>query len=47
MFVKLSDTQLVMLSAAAQRDDHCLTLPEKLKGAAVHKVATKLARDLL
>jgi len=31
-----------MLSAAAQRDDHCLTLPEKLKGAAVHKVATKL-----
>jgi hypothetical protein len=35
MSIKLSDTQLVMLSAAAQRDDRCLTLPEKLKGAAV------------
>jgi hypothetical protein len=42
MSIKLSDTQLVMLSAAAQRDDRCLTLPEKLKGAAAHKVATKL-----
>ena len=39
---RVSDTQLVMLSAAAQRDDRCLTLPEKLKGAAAHKVATKL-----
>jgi hypothetical protein len=46
--IKLSDTQLVMLSAAAQRDGHCLTLPEKLKGAAAHKVATKLiAADLV
>ena len=42
MSIKLSDTQLVMLSAAAQRDDRCLTLPEKLKGDAAHKVATKL-----
>ena len=42
MSIKLSDTQLAMLSAAAQRDDRCLTLPEKLKGAAAHKVATKL-----
>jgi hypothetical protein len=42
MSIKLSDTQLVMLSAAAQRDDRCLTLPEKLKGSAAHKVATKL-----
>jgi hypothetical protein len=42
MSIKLSDTQLVMLSAAAQRDDRCLTLPEKLKGAAAHKVVTKL-----
>jgi hypothetical protein len=42
MSIKLSDTQLVILSAAAQRDDRCLTLPEKLKGAAAHKVATKL-----
>jgi Protein of unknown function (DUF3489) len=42
MSIKLSDTQLVMLSAAAHRDDRCLTLPEKLKGAAAHKVVTKL-----
>ena len=42
MSIKVSDTQLVMLSAAAQRDDHCLTRPEKLKGGAAHKVATKL-----
>jgi len=42
MSIKLSDTQLVVLSLAAQRDDRCLTLPEKLKGAAAHKVATKL-----
>jgi hypothetical protein len=28
MSIKLSDTQLVMLSAAAQRDDRSLTLPE-------------------
>ena len=42
MSIKLSDTQLVMLSAAAQRDDRSLTPPEKLKGGAAHKVATKL-----
>jgi hypothetical protein len=42
MSIKLSYTQLVMLSAAAQRDDRSLTLPESLKGGAAHKVATKL-----
>jgi hypothetical protein len=42
MSIKLSDTQLVMLSAAAQRDDRSLTLPESLKGGAAHKVTTKL-----
>ena len=42
MSIKLSDTQLVMLSAAAQRDDRSLTLPEKLKIGAAHKVAMKL-----
>ena len=42
MSIKLSDTQLVMLSAAAQRDDRCLTLSGKLKGVVAHKVATKL-----
>ena len=30
---KLTDTQLVLLSAAAQRDDHCLTTTPKLKGS--------------
>ena len=29
--LKLSDTQLVLLSAAAQRDDHCLTVTPNLK----------------
>ena len=31
---KLTDTQLVLLSSAAQRDDHLVVLPEKLKGGA-------------
>ena len=39
---KLSDTQLVLLSAAAQRDDHCLTTTSKLKGGAARNVAEKL-----
>ena len=30
MNVKLTDAQLVMLSAAAQRDDRCLTAPDRL-----------------
>jgi hypothetical protein len=42
MFVKLTDTQLVMLSAAAQRDDHCLVAPAHLKGTAPQKAANKL-----
>jgi DNA-binding MarR family transcriptional regulator len=42
MSIKLSDTQLAMLSAAARRDDHSLTLPENLKGGAAHKVGMKL-----
>ncbi len=42
MSIKLSDTQLVMLSVAAQRDDRSLTPPEKLNGGAAHKVAAKL-----
>jgi hypothetical protein len=36
------DTQLVILSAAAQRDDRSLTPPEKLGGGAAQKVAAKL-----
>jgi hypothetical protein len=42
MTVKLTDAQLVMLSAAAQREDHCLTAPAKLKGAILAKVGEKL-----
>ena len=42
MSIKLSDTQLAMLSAAAHRDDCSLTLPEKLKVGTAHKVAMKL-----
>jgi hypothetical protein len=42
MSIKLTDTQLVMLSAAAQREDRCLVASPKLKGGAALKVATKL-----
>ena len=42
MSIKLTDTQLVMLSAAARRDDRCLVAPQNLKGGAMHKVAAKL-----
>jgi hypothetical protein len=42
MSIKFPDTQLVMLSAAAQRDDRSFTAPEKLKGGAADKVARKL-----
>lgn len=42
MTIKLSDTQLVLLSAAAQRHDHCLVAPQHLKGGAAKKVADKL-----
>ena len=40
---KLSDTQLVILSAACQRDDRLLLpLPDRLKGSAANKVITSL-----
>jgi hypothetical protein len=42
MSIKLTDTQLVMLSAAAQREDHFLVSPKSLKGGAAQKVAEKL-----
>jgi Protein of unknown function (DUF3489) len=42
MSIKLTDTQLVMLSAAAQREDRCIEAPPSLKGAAAQKIATKL-----
>ena len=44
MSVKLTDAQLVMLSAAAQREDICLTAPDKMRGAILTKVSEKLAK---
>ena len=40
--LKLSDTQFMLLSAAAQRDDHCLMATPNLKSGAVLKVTKKL-----
>jgi hypothetical protein len=42
MSIKLTDTQIVMLTAAAQRDDRCLLAPQILKRGAAQKVAAKL-----
>jgi hypothetical protein len=42
MSIKLTDTQIVMLSAAAQREDRCLIAHPNLKGGAAQKVAAKL-----
>jgi hypothetical protein len=42
MSIKLTDTQLVLMSAAAQREDRCLIAPPRLKGGAAHTVANKL-----
>ena len=39
---KLNDTQLTLLSGAAQRPDHCLMPAEALKGAARTRAAAKL-----
>ena len=44
MSVKLTDAQLVMMSAAAQRKDHCLSVPPTIKGAALSKVSARLAK---
>ena len=41
---KLTDTQLVILSAASQRKDRCLIAPKTLKSAAAQKVAAKLLK---
>jgi hypothetical protein len=42
--VKLTDAQLVMMSAAVQRKDRCLSAPSTIKGAALSKVSAKLAK---
>jgi Protein of unknown function (DUF3489) len=44
MSVKLTDAQLVMMSAAAQRDDRCLATPNTMKSAALSKVSAKLIK---
>jgi hypothetical protein len=41
---KLTDTQLIILSAASQRDDRGVELPANLKGEAAQKVVDKLVR---
>jgi hypothetical protein len=42
MSIKLTDTQLMMLSAAAQRNDRYLVAAPNLKAAAAQKIARKL-----
>ena len=44
MSVKLTDAQLVMMRAAAQRTDRCLSAPSTIKGAALGKVSAKLVK---
>jgi hypothetical protein len=44
MSIKLTDAQLVMMSAAAQRKDSCSSAPATIKGAAFNKVSAKLAK---
>jgi hypothetical protein len=40
--MKLTDTQLIILSSASQRDDGLAVLPGKPKGGAAKKVVAKL-----
>ena len=42
MSIKLTDSQLVMLSEAARRKDRCLVAPPTLKGRAGEKVGNRL-----
>jgi hypothetical protein len=44
MSVKLTEAQLVMMSAAAQRKDRCLRASATINGAALVKVSAKLAK---
>jgi Protein of unknown function (DUF3489) len=43
--VKLTDTQLILLSAASQRDDHALERPANLTGGAAAKVVARLLTE--
>src|SRR5688572_34723 len=40
--MSLTYTQLVLLSAASQREDHLVTLPPNLRGGVARKVVEKL-----
>jgi Protein of unknown function (DUF3489) len=44
MSVKLTDAQLMMLRAAADREDLCLSAPDKMKGAILTKISEKLVK---
>ena len=43
--MKLTDTQLRLLAAASQRDDHTLERPSNLTGGAACKVVAKLLTE--
>src|SRR5229473_6871066 len=45
--MKLSDTQLLILSSASQRTDHAATVPANLKGSAAKKVVDRLLKEKL
>ena len=42
MSIKFNDTQLVLLSAASQRDDHCLVPPTGPKRSQAQRAVAKL-----
>jgi hypothetical protein len=44
MSVKLTDAQLVMMTAAAQRGDRCLVVPDSMKGAGLSKVSARFIK---
>src|SRR5712672_2420532 len=46
-FMKLSDTQLLILSSASQRNDHAAVLPANLKGGAAKRVVDRLLKEKL
>src|SRR5260370_32827278 len=43
--LKLTDPQLLLLSAASQRDDRALEPPPNLSGGAAHKVVARLLTE--
>jgi hypothetical protein len=43
--MNLNDTHLVLLSAAAQREDNLLIMPDELPGKTGEKVGEELSRE--